>query len=357
MHTCPNGKKYVGITNDTKRRWGSFGLDYEHCTRFYSAIRKYGWINIQHKILKNGLSQEEAWKEEKKYIEQYNLTNPRKGYNISLGGEGVNVKYRKVIQYDHDGNILHIFDSQCDASRKLNIHQTTISKICIHKQRSTKEGYVFRYENDPFDIDNHDIDPLCIPIYQLDFDKNIIGEYSSISDAARNVGCHWSSIKSALDKENRKCCEFYWCTKENYKKYNPTIIDKHRRIYRKVIQLDMDNNYIRTYKSLREAGDAIGVRHSSIKEVCVGEREQTGGYKWKFEDELTRHTSAKRVYQIDMSTGKTIKIFDTISDANKLFGVSNSHISDVCNGKRESCYGYMWKYADEVENNSTVEAV
>ena len=86
-----------------------------------------------------------------------------------------------------------------------------------------------------------------------------------------------------MDKENRKCCEFYWCTKENYKKYNPTIIDKHRRIYRKVIQLDMDNNYIRTYKSLREAGDAIGVRYSSIKEVCVGEREQTGGYKWKYD--------------------------------------------------------------------------
>ena len=64
------------------------------------------------------------------------------------------------------------------------------------------------------------------------------------------------------------------------------VINKHRRTYRKVVQLDMDNNYIKTYKSLREAGDAIGVRHSNIKLVCIGERNQAGGYRWKFEDEM-----------------------------------------------------------------------
>ena len=57
MHICPNGKKYVGITNNIKQRWSSFGLNYENCTRFYSAIRKYGWTNIEHKILKDKLSQ------------------------------------------------------------------------------------------------------------------------------------------------------------------------------------------------------------------------------------------------------------------------------------------------------------
>lgn len=110
--------------------------------------------------------------------------------------------------------------------------------------------------------------------------------YASEEDAARNVGCHYSSIKSALDKEDRKCCDFYWCTQENYKKYKPMVINKHRRTYRKVVQLDMDNNYIKTYKSLREAGDAIGVRYGNIKLVCIGERNQAGGYRWKFEDEM-----------------------------------------------------------------------
>lgn len=284
MHICPNGKKYVGITNNIKQRWNAYGLEYEHCTRFYSAIRKYGWINIEHKILKDKLLQTEAWEIEEYYIDKYNLTNPRNGYNISTGGNGVNVVYRRVIQYDSDGNIIQIFDNQTDASNKTGIHQTTISKICLHKQRTTKEGYVFRYEGDPFDIDNCDTEQLRIPIYQLDNNKNIVNEYACISDAARKIGCHWSSINSALNKEHRKCCEYYWCTKDNYDSFNPIEKSKNRRVFRKVSQFDLDNNYIATYKSMREAGDSIGINHANISLVCKGEREQAGGYIWRYAD-------------------------------------------------------------------------
>lgn len=287
MHTCPNDKKYIGLTQNIKDRWNGCGLNYEKSTNFFYAIRKYGWDNIKHEVLVDSLSYEEAQKLEKKYIEQYDTTNPVKGYNMTTGGSICKkTAKRRVVQYDNDGNILNVYLHQIDASKKTGISQGVISKICLHKQRTTKEGYVFRYEGDPFNINNCDITPLRIPIYQLDKEKNIINSYLCVADAARKIGCDWSSINSALDKENRKCCEYYWCTQDNFDNFNPSEINKSRRNYCRVSQYDLDGNYITTYKSMREAGDTIGIGHCNISLVCKGEREQAGGFIWRYADEV-----------------------------------------------------------------------
>lgn len=40
------------------------------------------------------------------------------------------------------------------------------------------------------------------------------------------------------------------------------------------------------------------------------------------------------------------KIFNNVSEAAKAIGKPNTHILDVCNGKRKSAYGYYWEYVD-----------
>lgn len=52
----------------------------------YNAIKKYGWDNFEHEILKTGLTKEEAKKYESYYIKQYNTLAPF-GYNLTGGGE------------------------------------------------------------------------------------------------------------------------------------------------------------------------------------------------------------------------------------------------------------------------------
>ena len=51
---------------------------------------------------------------------------------------------RKVAQYDIDGNLIHIWESQSEAGRALNIHQSNIYKVCrgIRKQAG---GYIWTY--------------------------------------------------------------------------------------------------------------------------------------------------------------------------------------------------------------------
>ena len=85
-HTTPNGKVYIGITSrKPEARWEG-GNGYKSNIYFYRAITLYGWDNIEHTILAEGLSKREAEELEIATIKEYNATNPDKGYNLREGG-------------------------------------------------------------------------------------------------------------------------------------------------------------------------------------------------------------------------------------------------------------------------------
>lgn len=88
MHTNKiNGKKYVGITSiKPEKRWNS-GFGYVKNEHFYSAIKKYGWENFEHKVLCGDLSLQDACDIERYLIKYYNLQDYNFGYNIMAGGQ------------------------------------------------------------------------------------------------------------------------------------------------------------------------------------------------------------------------------------------------------------------------------
>lgn len=81
-----NGKMYIGVTQQDppEKRYGSNGIDYKGCLKFYSAIKKYGWINFDHEIFARNLTKEEACNMEKFLITKFDTINH--GYNIEPGG-------------------------------------------------------------------------------------------------------------------------------------------------------------------------------------------------------------------------------------------------------------------------------
>ena len=86
-HTTPSNKKYVGISCNPEKRWNN-GKGYIKNYLFYRAIKKYGWDNIKHEILFTNLTLEEAGQIEKNLIQEWDLLNPQKGYNLREGGNG-----------------------------------------------------------------------------------------------------------------------------------------------------------------------------------------------------------------------------------------------------------------------------
>ena len=87
MHIFPNGKVYIGITSlPVSRRWKN-GSGYRKKQQLvYRAILKYGWDNIKHVILYEGLTKEEAEEKERELIKEFKANDPMHGYNAESGG-------------------------------------------------------------------------------------------------------------------------------------------------------------------------------------------------------------------------------------------------------------------------------
>lgn len=90
VHTCPNGKRYVGITTASRpeRRWLK-GRGYKG-QLFGKAVRKYGWSSIKHEAWEL-TCESEMYYAEKYLIAYYHTTESEFGYNRSEGGECIHL--------------------------------------------------------------------------------------------------------------------------------------------------------------------------------------------------------------------------------------------------------------------------
>ena len=131
-HTTPNGKVYIGITSQKpENRWRK-GEDYKTCPCFYNAIMKYGWNNVQHEILFENLTKEEACEKEVLLIALYKSNQRAFGYNIESGGslqKEISAETRKKISEANKRRIISAeTKKKLSKSLKLNYHSSIEGK-------------------------------------------------------------------------------------------------------------------------------------------------------------------------------------------------------------------------------------
>lgn len=88
IHEIPDGRKYIGMTQQNPNIRFHNGEGYSFNKPFYDEIKKVGWENIKHYIVKDGLSLQEAAQLEIELIQDYDATNPKNGFNRDNGGSG-----------------------------------------------------------------------------------------------------------------------------------------------------------------------------------------------------------------------------------------------------------------------------
>ena len=81
-----NGKKYVGQTNCTSRRFSQHKNSTSGCRYIRNAIKAYGWENAKVEILLVDLTLKEANRLETHYIDILGTLSPS-GYNLKKGGD------------------------------------------------------------------------------------------------------------------------------------------------------------------------------------------------------------------------------------------------------------------------------
>lgn len=141
VHICPDGKSYVGKTQNIKKRFGKNGYGYRKCTKFYDAILKFGWGNIEHIVLYETDDDCLARKLEKEEINKRNSILD--GYNSNCKIDGWKSPYKKkekqqigVKQYSLNGKLIKEYSSIKEASKETGVFFDGIRKCCNGKRNS-----------------------------------------------------------------------------------------------------------------------------------------------------------------------------------------------------------------------------
>lgn len=111
----------------------------------------------------------------------------------------------------------------------------------------------------------------------------------------------------------------------------------------KVNQLDLNENLIRTWDTVEEAANHVGIYYSGIQHVAsrISSDRTAGGFKWQYVGRSYKSvdTSSKPVYSF--TDGVVVEKVTNVSKFCKTYNLDTSNIKKVINGKYKSSCG--WK--------------
>jgi hypothetical protein len=195
-----------------------------------------------------------------KYLEQYYIDNSNSEFNLTkqvirnvlskdsckLISETLKRKYNlgkikptrmtTINVYDTDSNFIKQFESISKCSKELKINQSSISRV-LNKTYSQTKGFIFTYSND------------------------FVPEKIEIDKAGR---------KKSKNKKSK-------ALKEAYKSGRKRKCNKAIEVY------DLENNYIKSYNSIKECKLDLNIPTADIGKVLSSKYTQSKGYKFKLQ--------------------------------------------------------------------------
>lgn len=128
-----------------------------------------------------------------------------------------------------------------------------------------------------------------MPVLKFDLSGNKICRYDSLKDAANIEGISKGNIANVCVNRNGKKSlnGFIFMYEEDY--INNGFIGYKNNKKRSVNQYTIDDKFIKTFDSAKEAYESVGksVKNgaSNITAVCNGRQKTAYGFKWKYADE------------------------------------------------------------------------
>lgn len=282
-HTTPSGKVYIGITKrKPEYRWKN-GRGYKQNKHFYSAILKYGWENIRHEIVQNGLTKQQACNLEIKLIAKYDTTNPCNGYNNSTGGESgstgrhISAETRRKISESNKGKPSPKKGTHLSAETRLKISKANKGR---HASEETKRKLSESHMGHRLSAET-----------RMKLSTVHKGRKPSAECIRKSIEAHKGKH---MDMETRrkisKKLKGRPLSAETRKKMSEAR--KGKKISEHTIRAMTDATSKKVlcvetgevYKSVSEAGRQSGISFKAISKVLRGKSKTSGGYHWKYAD-------------------------------------------------------------------------
>lgn len=369
-----NNKIYFGITRGyVKDRWGA-GSGYVRSTKFYPAIKKYGWNGFYHIVVMSGLSESEATYLEKSYIALYNTTDRNYGYNTDPGGKlsetSAKVK-RKMIEERRMRPIIcletgQIYESQADLSNLEGKDHSYVHEACKSKGSRVHQGMHYLYIEDYQFMDEQAIQD--IKDGKLQNHKEVVcletGEVfwnasTAITSLERTKTGVWKACSHFHERgKDNFAGGFHWAFREDYEKLTSEEIER-------IINLDnfrvvcLETGEI--YKNPVEAAKRVNADEGCIRSCCKRKLRHSAGLHWMYERDYKKATKEeiekifnkprKKIESIRIKKVmclETKKVYDSIIEASKDTGAAEANISKSCKlGNGFQSGGFHWMFEED----------
>ena len=83
------------------------------------------------------------------------------------------------------------------------------------------------------------------------------------------------------NKLNNDLSNLEWCTVRENLVHGTRMKRIAEKNFKKVIQLDLNDNVLNVFESIKQAGQETGVFATSISACCNGRIKSSGGFKWR----------------------------------------------------------------------------
>ena len=188
-------------------------------------------------------------------------------------------------------------------------------------------------------------------VIQLTLEGEFIKKWDGIINAAKELNIKNNSIISCCRNRYKYAGGFQWMYEDDYKICNTINSVKHKK--RKVVQLSLNNEFIKEWDSVNLVQDTLGIRN--ISQCCKSERKYSSGFRWMYKEDydnndilLNNIINYKNKFIIQLSlNNEFIQEYKNVYEAEKTTSIL--HISDCCKGKRKTAGKFKWMYKEDYE--------
>lgn len=305
-----NGKVYIGKSIQLKQRFINHkkdGRTLQNDTVISRAINKHGWENFQIEILESyyEIENELLLQIEAYYIKKYDSTNKEIGYNIlsfstDRTGHKASEETKRKMSLAHSGEKHHFYGKHHSAQAKEKLSNFFSGRILSEEHKNSISKGLLKTDRKGINS----------PI----FGRKLTKEHCKKISLANKGDKHHFFGKSQPQEVIEKIRKTKTGTKQS---------EEHKQ--------NISKGLIESYRT----GKRISRKGQKASEET----------KRKMSESLKGKT-VKSVCQIRKETGEIIKIWSSIREATISLGKKENSggISNACNGRAKSAYGYIWKF-------------
>lgn len=176
--------------------------------------------------------------------------------------------------------------------------------------------------------------------------SNNIGSCFQEAIATYGAGAFlWEQIDTAENSNElaEKESNYIYDYKSKEEGYNS---DRGGGIKKLVYQYDENGVLVGTFDGLKEVKKVLGLEKQRVSNSCINSTMHNGSFwSYKLFEKLIpkKDSRLKSVNQISLD-GDLIACYESASGASRMTGISKTCITRCCRGERQQSGGFLWKY-------------